>query len=233
MKSLIRILMLASACSVMAMPSAQAQGGVQGSTYTISYIETSPAGESDAAALLKDLAKASRASAGNLRFEVLQRRERSNHFAIVEAWRDKAAHDAHLAAEHTRNFRAKLAPLLISGYDERPHTGLATGPLSAGSSAASGAVFAVTHVDVIPPKKDETMVLLQQLAGPSRSESGNLRYEALQQNSRPNHFTLVEIWYDQNALEAHETAAHTKTFRDVLMPMSGSLFDQRLYRTLD
>jgi quinol monooxygenase YgiN len=229
MKSVIRILMLALACSVVAISSAHAQAGA----YTVSYIEVSPAGENDAVALLRDLAKTSRASAGNLRFETLQRRERSNHFAIIEAWKDKAAHDAHLAAGPTRDFRAKLAPLLIAGYDERPHTGLATGPLSAGSSASGGAFFAVTHVDVIPPKKDETIGHLQQLAGPSRSEAGNLRYEVLQQNSRPNHFTLVEIWYDQNALEAHETAAHTKSFRDLLLPMSGALFDQRLYRTFD
>ena len=43
----------------------------------------------------------------------------------------------------------------------------------------------------------------------------------------------MEIWRDQKALEGHETSAHIKTFRDVLLPMSGSLFDQRLYRSLD
>jgi len=232
MKPIIRILMLAFACALTAIPSAQAQSGVAGA-YTVSYIEVFPTGENDAVALLRNLVKTSRASAGNLRFEALQRIDRSNHFAIVEAWKDKAAHDAHVAAGHTRDYRARLAPMLISAYDERPHTGLATGPLSAGSLAGGGAVFAVTHVDVIPPKKDEAIGNLQRLAGPSRSEPGNLRYEVQQQNSRPNHFTLVEIWHDQNALEAHETATHTRAFRDLLLPMSGSLFDQRLYRSFD
>jgi quinol monooxygenase YgiN len=232
MKPLIHMLMLASAGSMMAMPLAHAQSGAAGA-YTVSYMEVLPAEEDHAVALLRNLSKASRASAGNLRFEALQRRERSNHFAIIEAWKDKPSHDAHLGTGHAREFRAKLAPLLIAGYDERPHTGLATGPLSAGTLAAGGAWIAVTHVDVIPPKKDETIAHLQQLAGPSRGEAGNLRYEVLQQNSRPNHFTLVEFWRNQNALETHETATHTKTFRDLLLPMSGSLFDQRLYRSLD
>ena len=52
-------------------------------------------------------------------------------------------------------------------------------------------------------------------------------------DSRPNHFTLVEIWRDQAALEGHEVAAHARVFRDLLLPMSGSLYDQRLYRALE
>ena len=71
------------------------------------------------------------------------------------------------------------------------------------------------------------------LAGPSRSESGNLRYEVQQQNNRPNHLTLFEIWKDHKALEAHESAPHAVRFRDASTPMSGALFDQRLYRAIE
>jgi len=177
------------------------------------------------------MAKASRKSDGNLRFDVLQRRERTNHFAIVEAWKDKNAFEARLAAASTKEFRDKLHPLLTSGYDERPHTGLAVSPMAGGADAT--AIYVVTHVDVIPPKKDEAIAALQQLADPSRKDAGNLRYEVLQQISRPNHSTLVEIWKDQKSLEAHEGAAHTVKFRELLLPMSGSLYDQRLYRALD
>ena len=44
--------------------------------------------------------------------------------------------------------------------------------------------------------------------------------------------TLVEIWQGQGALEKHEVAPHTREFRELLLPMSGSLFDQRLYKLL-
>jgi quinol monooxygenase YgiN len=54
----------------------------------------------------------------------------------------------------------------------------------------------------------------------------------LQQTSRPNHLTLVEAWRGRAALEAHEAAAHTRKFRDALLPMSGSLYDQRLYKAI-
>ncbi len=225
--------LLGSAISMLVIQGAQAQGGGEATVYCVTYIEVSPAAEDKAAAVLKELADASRKREGNLRFDVLQRRERTNHFAIVEAWKDKNAFEARLAATSTNEFHGKLQPLLISGYDERPHTGLATGPMTAGAGARGATVYVVTHVDVIPPKKDEAIVALQQLADASRKDAGNLRYDVLQQISRPNHSTLVEIWKDQNSLEAHEVAAHTMKFRELLLPMSGSLFDQRLYRALD
>jgi quinol monooxygenase YgiN len=230
MRWIFRFTLVALAISLLAIQGARAQGGPEAVAYCVSYIEVSPAAKDKAAALLKDLAKASRKSEGNLRFDVLQRRERSNHFAIVEAWKDKNAFEARLAAASTTAFREKLQPLLTSGYDERPHTGLVVGPMTAGGGTA--AVYVVTHVDVIPPKKDEAIAALQQLADPSRKDAGNLRYDVLQQISRPNHSTLVEIWKDQKSLEAHEGAAHTRSFRELLLPMSGSLYDQRLYRAL-
>jgi quinol monooxygenase YgiN len=230
MKHLLGRLVGVTAMSMMPLHGAQAQ---EAGAYTISYIEVSHAVQSKAAALLKGLAGEARRMDGNLRFELLQRRDRSNQFAIVEAWKDKAAHDAYLAAAPTGEFRGKLAPMLITGYDERPHTGIATGPVSAGAGARGAAVYVVTHVDVVPPKKDEAIEALKQLAGPSRGEAGNLRFEVLQQASRPNHSTLVEIWKDQRALEAHEMAAHTKAFREQVTPMSGSLYDQRLYKLLN
>jgi len=211
---------------------ARAQGSGSNAVYLVTYVEVMPAAKVKAAALFRQLGKASREAAGNLRFEVLQRRDRPNHFAIIETWRDQAAEDANLAADHTKKFREKLQPMLSSAYDERPHTGLAVGPVDAGAGSKGAAVYAVTHVDIIPPKKDDGIAALQQLAEPSRRDAGNLRYEVLQQNSRPNHFTLVEIWRGQSAVENHEVAPHTRKFREMLLPMSGSLYDQRLYRAL-
>src|SRR5262249_39603531 len=47
-----------------------------------------------------------------------------------------------------------------------------------------------------------------------------------------NHFSVVEIWKNQGAYEAHITAAPTKNFRDQLTPMSGALYDERLYKVI-
>ena len=75
--------------------------------------------------------------------------------------------------------------------------------------------------------------LLKQLGDDSRKDEGNVRYEVWQQTSRPNHFTVVEIWKNQQAFEAHTMATHTRQFREQLQPMSGSLYDERLYQVLD
>ena len=199
--------------------------------HIVSYVEVAPAAKEQAAALLRQLAAASRKDDGVVRFEVLQRIDRPHHFAVLEAWRDQKALEAHAAAAHTRDARAALQPLAAAPYDERPHGPMAVaGP--GGSAVGSGAVYAVTHVDFIPPKKDEGIAALKDLVEPSRKDAGNLRFDLLQQASRPNHLTLVEIWKDIPALDAHAVAAHTKQFRDKLLPMSGSLFDERLYRAL-
>jgi quinol monooxygenase YgiN len=50
-----------------------------------------------------------------------------------------------------------------------------------------------------------------------------------QQKSRPNHFTVVEAWGNRKALADHVTAAHTRAFRQQLLPMAGALYDERLY----
>jgi quinol monooxygenase YgiN len=204
-----------------------------GPAYLVTYIEVAPGASGKALGLLRAVRAASRKADGATRFDAFQRRERPHHFAIIEAWKDAATRDANLAAGHTKKFREAIQPLLIAGWDERPHTGLDVGPANAAAGATGITVFTVTHVDFIPPKKDEGIAALRAIADPSRQEAGNLRYDILQQSSRPNHLTLVEAWRDQKALEAHEVAAHTAKFRDVSTPMSGALFDQRLYRAID
>jgi quinol monooxygenase YgiN len=235
MKSMLRLWCLV-ACAVAA-PAVLAQAPAAPASvspaYGVTYIEALPGASGKALALLRILRAASRKADGSVRFEIFQRRERPHHFAIIEAWKDTAAFEASLASAPRKKFRDDLSPLLAAGYDERPHSGLAVGEMNAALGAKGATVFTVTHVDFIPPKKDEGIAALTQTAEPSRRETGNLRYEVLQQLSRPNHLTLVEAWRDQKALEAHEGAAHTVRFRDVSTPMSGALFDQRLYRAIE
>ncbi len=232
MKLLLNALVLAFSLSVMQTGIAQNEPA-PGPAYLVTYIEVAPGQSGQALNLLRAVRAASRKAEGAVRFDAYQRRERPNHFAMIEAWKDAASRDANLAAAHTKKFREAIQPLLIAGWDERPHGGLDVGAASAAADAKGATVFTVTHVDFIPPKKDEGIAALKAIADPSRQEAGNLRYDILQQANRPNHLTLVEAWRDQRALEAHETAAHTARFRDVSTPMSGALFDQRLYRAIE
>jgi quinol monooxygenase YgiN len=206
---------------------AQAQDAA---VYVVNYIDVAPANRGAAVNLLRQLAAASRKDEGNSRFEILQRTAPANQFAVVSTWKDQKAYDAHVAAAHTKEFREKIKPLLISAIDDRTHTGMEIA--GDGAKSAPGAIYVVTHVDVPPPKKDDCIAALKTLVADSRKEGNSVRFEVFQQGSRPNHFSVVEIWKNQAAYDAHITAAHTKKFRDQLTPMTGALYDERLYKAI-
>jgi quinol monooxygenase YgiN len=198
--------------------------------YAVSYIEVAPANRNAAIGLLRQLAAASRKDAGNTRFEILERTAPNYQFAIVSSWKDQKAYDAHVASAHYKEFRDKIKPQLISAIDDRTHNGLeiATEP----AKSAPGAVYVVTHVDVPPPSKDNCIAALKALVADSRKEAGSVRFDVFQQGSRPNHFTVVEIWKGQAGYDAHILGAHTKAFRNQLTPMTGALYDERTYHAL-
>ena len=199
--------------------------------YVVAYFEVMPPSTTEAAVLLRQYRQASRTDAGLVGLEVLQQCARPDHFAIVETWQDQKSFEAHGSAAHTRASHERLQALRSSPYDERLHQGFALG--AAPASRVSGTIYAVTHADAIPPAKDDAMVLLKQLAETSRHDVGSVRFEVLQQRSRLNHFTIVEIWRDQKALDVNVMASHTRQFREQFQPMSGSLYDERLYQAID
>src|SRR5258707_13483321 len=118
-------------------------------------------------------------------------------------------------------------PLQACFYDERPSNVIAVAP----ASASEGAIYAVTHVDVIPPSKDDCIVMLKHLAEDSRKEPNAERFEAWQQNNRANHFTVMEIWKNRAAIDAHVAADSTKEFPDMPGPMIDALYIARLYKS--
>src|SRR2546423_758988 len=110
---------------------------------------------------------------------------------------------------------------------------------SAGSNAQTpppaieGEIYTATYVELVPTAIDEGSKLLKQYRDASRKDAGNLRMELAQETGRPTRFAILEIWADQKAYDAHVMAGHTRQFRDKLGPMSGALYDERLYKALD
>jgi quinol monooxygenase YgiN len=213
------------------MATARAQDANDPAVYMVTYLDVTPASRGADAALLRQLAAASRKDPGVVRYEVFQRSAPSNQFAIIEIWKDQQSYDAHASSAHVKTFRQQIEPHLVAPIDERPYVGLAVGPKD-GSTIPSGATVAISHVDVIPPKKDDGVGALKTLADPTRKDNGNLRFDVYQQKARPNHFTVIEVWRNQKAADAHETGAHTKDFRKVLGSATGALYDQRWYKAL-
>ena len=105
--------------------------------------------------------------------------------------------------------------------------------LTAQEPARGGkSVYVVTHVDVTPNYTADATKALHEFAAESKKDPGIVRFEVLQQDSRPNHYTIVEVWQTRQAFEAHSAAEHTKRFREKLQPMLGSPFDERLHEIL-
>ena len=67
----------------------------------------------DVEALIRDYADAVRAEPGNLAFEVYRRAESPDRFVVFETYRDRAAFDAHIAADAGRSFNAALAARIV------------------------------------------------------------------------------------------------------------------------
>jgi quinol monooxygenase YgiN len=99
-------------------------------------------------------------------------------------------------------------------------------------AAIKDRIYVVTHVDTLPGN-GAAAKLLQQYVTDSRKDKGAVRLELYVQISRTNHFSLVEVWENQQAFEAHESAAHTKQFREQIQPMLGSPFDERLHQIIE
>lgn len=110
------------------------------------------------------------------------------------------------------------------------------GMLAASSSAASKGkeLYAVTHVDIAGTGNflTEAVNLIKEYAADSQKDPGVVRFEVLQQDGHPNHFTFYEVWQSRQAFDAHLAAAHTKRFREKVQPMLGSPFRERLHRLL-
>ena len=44
---------------------------------------------------------------------------------------------------------------------------------------------------------------------------------------------MIEIWQDARAAQTHAMAEATRRFRDALGPMSGALYDERMFQAVD
>jgi len=237
MKSTLQSLFALTVYAGMMVPVAHAQAPAapppvpDGPRYIATYLEVMPTATADGTKLVRQFRDATSKEAGNLRAEALQRIGQRHQFVLLETWKDQAAADAHGKAAATVQFRDKIKAIQNAPTDERVHFPLSVGPIQATGGGAAIAV--VTHVDVIPPQRENGTAITKQLAEDGRKDDGNLRFEAVTQTNRQNHFTVIELWRDRKAADAHSMAAHTRAYREKLGPASGALYDERLYKVVD
>lgn len=230
--------LLVSGLLLVAMPQQQSASGVLSETqfragayvYAVSYVEAMASASPKAIALLAQYRGASAKHDGFVSIEVFEQIGRPGHFALFEAWRDQASFDARNATIQKRLLDA-LQPIRVSGFDQRLYKAIAVHDAAAPEKRGGANVVVVTHVDVAP--NPQVAVMLKDLAETSRKEPGNVRFDVVQHAMRANHFTVLEVWRDQKALDAHVASPHTRQYRDTLQPMTGSPLDERVYKPID
>ena len=227
-RALIALLLAASTTTVAAQtapPSPQIAA-----TDRVIYFEVAPSEVSHTATVLKTYRQAAQRAAGVIRIQVLQQIGRPNFFAVAEKWRDSAALQAQLGSADNKKLRDDLQSALISPFDERLLAAVTA--QSANRAAPDQAIYVLTHADAAA-KREEVPGMLQALATAARRENGNVVFDATVQPTRTNHFTLIEVWSDQKSYEAHEIAATTKNFRSAFGAVSGALYDERIYKSVN
>ena len=111
----------------------------------------------------------------------------------------------------------------LSNLSAQNRTLLATDPF----------VYAVCYIEVTPASRSMAVAAFKQYGEASRKEKGNVRFDVLQNAMRLNHFTIIEAWQGQDAVDAHALTAQTREYRNTIQPVLGSPLDERLFKAVD
>ena len=96
-----------------------AKADVRANVYVVAHLDIGAPERARVEAALRQLSIAARQSEGNLRFDVWQQTDRTNHFNLVSGWITESQFRAFAASRAARDFRQTVGPLLGSPYDER------------------------------------------------------------------------------------------------------------------
>jgi quinol monooxygenase YgiN len=110
------ILLLIVATCLMGVP---ARADRFGQVVVVTHVDVDPQNVPVAEPLLTNFVIDSRRDRGVKSFTLISQEGTTNHFQLIEVFRDMRAFDAHVSASHTVTFRTNLDPLLGAPYDER------------------------------------------------------------------------------------------------------------------
>jgi quinol monooxygenase YgiN len=196
--------------------------------YAVMVLDVSPGAADKGVALLKQYRDAARKEPGNEGADVLQETGWPTRFVVYETWKDRAAYDAADKSAALGDFRGKLKAIADGPFDRRDYHVVAVGPAKAATGA--GAVAMQVHLDVFPPGLEKTLAALKDVAAAARKGEGNLRFDVVQSVKAPtSHTTLYAAWQSREAFDAFQSSSYARRFRDIVGPLLGSPYDDRLY----
>lgn len=90
-------------------------------------------------------------------------------------------------------------------------------------------VHIVAKMTAKPEAAAELERALSGLIGPSRAETGCLRYELFRSQASANEFLFVEEWADEVAFETHLATPHLQEALSLAKPLLSKVIDMRKY----
>jgi len=88
-------------------------------------------------------------------------------------------------------------------------------------------VYVVTYIEVVSNAVDTASTLLKSYRNASRWQSGCLRFDVLQEISRPERFAIFEIWSDGAALDSRDRTTSAASFHEKLAKIQSAPRDER------
>jgi quinol monooxygenase YgiN len=219
---------IASLLAFLFVIAAHAQDTVK-SLYAVVYIEVMPGKEKDARRLILDHATDARKAAGALAIDAFARDGYPDQFVLLEQWQSQKARDDYAGTSAAQQFRTSLGKIENAGTDERIQEALF---VESGKPAPIPPIVVMTHIDILPTALDRGRNAIKQLVDSNRGQGGNLRFDVVVQTNRANHMTLIEGWKRPEDKAGESAAPSTVAFRHDLLPVSGSPYDERIYRPL-
>jgi quinol monooxygenase YgiN len=205
-----------------------------GPIYVVAYVDVLAGAAPQATLSLEQYRDASRREPGARGVDLYKQKGRANGFALTEVWQDNAAYERHGKAAAAAQLTDALKLLQLGPWDVRAHTtyaGDAAALANANADAGAGAITLLVHVDVPPPFLADSEKILSAYIDSSRRDAGLLHFAMFRALApRINHFTVMQTWENEAALEAHQKAAHTRSYRANLAPNLGALYDERAYQ---
>jgi quinol monooxygenase YgiN len=208
-----------------------------GTVYVVGYVELLSSGVGAGLPALREYRDAASREPNAVSVQIFREEGAPTRFMLIEAWRQQADYDTHLKAPSVSNLVMKLRAAQAAPPDMRPHRGytIGTPPATPPATApAANTVYVMSHIDIPPPLFAQFVPLLRPYVDGSRKDRGMVRFDLLQAVApRQNHITVLEAWAGATPLEQHKTAVHTRTFRQHVHPLLGSLYDERMYRLVN
>jgi quinol monooxygenase YgiN len=221
---------LVIAVAIMTASAAWAQAAPD-AVYALTTFDVSPSATLQTIALLKQYRDTARKQAGNISVDLLQETGFSNRFAIHESWSNRSAYDANEKAPQMAALRDGLKPLAGAPLDRRTYRPLSIGPIR--NAGGGGAVYMVLFLDVFPPGLVPTLAAVKGAAVAARKGEGNLRYDVEQGAGLGNHMIFYAAWQNRDDFDSYEKSDDARHLRDVVGPLLGSPYDDRLYALFD